>query len=218
MPVTFENLKTKIGEWLGIDQEDDDERLPLATRGDIINIVMRDYLRRRESRFGEFSDTFPTVASQKNYAVPSTWSKPGQIWYINPDTANVVFLTYYANKQLFDKKFPDATKTGDPEAYTIWAEEILLGKTPERVLTLNRDYYRILAELVDGSPNNENIFTQQAWEYLLFASLVESTEFGIEDDRLPTWERAKGRFEFALDSEDSRRRQVGRTSQGTEPG
>jgi len=121
---TFAQLKTTLGEWLAIDQEDDDERLPASVRGDIINIVMRDLLRRRESRFGEVSDTFPTVVNQKNYALPTGWSKPGQLWYVDPtNVESVRFLKFFSDKQSFDSLFPDATKTADPEAYTIWANE-----------------------------------------------------------------------------------------------
>jgi len=98
----------------------------------------------------------------------------------------------------------------------VWANEILLGKTPSRIITLNRDYYRILPDLVaDGDTNR---FTDEAWEYLLFASLVKATEFGIEDERVGLWEAERKRFEEALDSEDSRAKQTARMSQSREPG
>jgi len=215
---TFAQLKTSLGEWLAIDQEDDDERLPAAVRGDIINMVIRDYLRRRESRFGEVTDTFPTVASQKPYTLPTGWSKPGRIWYTDPaNSETVIALKFYAHKQEFDSLYPDPTKEELlPRAYTIWNKQILIGKTPEQIITMNRDYYRYLTDLsADGDTNR---FTDEAWEYLLFASLVKATEFGVEDERLPTWIREMERHEAALDSEDIRAKQTARMSQSKEPG
>lgn len=220
MSKTFTELKTSIGQWLGIDLEDDATRLPDAVRGDIINICMRDYLRRRESRFSEFSDTFATIASPvtPTYAVPTGWSRPKSLWYASPDdSTNIIFLTL-RDKDEFDSLYPDSTQTADPESYTVWQEKIYLGKSPKRVLTIHRNYWRLLADLADVTPNNENIFTQQAWEYLLFASLVMATEFGVEDARAPIWERERAKIEVALDLEDTRRVQTGRTPQSREPG
>jgi len=215
---TFAQLKTSLGEWLAIDQDDGEERLPATVRADIINMVMRDYLRRRESRFGEVTDTLATVASQKNYTLPTGWSKPGQLWYTDPANAEtVIFLRFYSHKQEFDSLYPDATKEALlPVAYTIWANEILIGKTPEQVITMNRDYFQYLTDLsADGDTNR---FTDEAWEYLLFASLVKASEFGVEDDRIGIWEAERSRLEAALDSEDIRAKQTARMSQSKEPG
>ncbi|KKK52112.1 hypothetical protein LCGC14_3108210, partial [marine sediment metagenome] len=173
MAVTFENLKTKLGDWLDMDTT----RLPDSVRGDIINIVMREILRKRDLRFGETSDTFATVASTRNYLLPTGWSRPQSLWYQNPDTLGITFLTFL-NKDEFDLKFPDSTKEADPSNFTVWAGNIQLGKTPERILTINRNYYAILADLADGSPDNENDFTKNAWEVLLYGGLKESSRYG----------------------------------------
>ncbi len=221
MGKTFAELKTSLIQWTAIDQDDatsQEERLPDVVAGDIINIVQRDYLRRRESRFSEKTDTFAFIADQKPYSLPTNWSKPGQLWYTDPaNSSTVIFLTYFANKQQFDKRYPDATSTALlPESYTIWAKQILIGKTPGQAITVNRDYYLYLTNLsADGDTNQ---FTDEAWEYLLFASLVKAAEFGIEDERLPIWIREMEKAEAAIDSEDSRSKQVGRMSQSSEPG
>ena len=143
---------------------------------------------------------------------------PKSIWYASPDdSSDIIFLTY-KDKDAFDALYPDSTDTDDPESYTVWQEKIYLGKSPKRVITMNRNYWRLLADLTDTAPANENIFTQQAWEYLLFASLVKAAEFGIEDERAPIWERERLKIEMALDLEDTRRAQTGRTPQSREPG
>lgn len=214
--MTFETIKSLIRSWLSIDQEDADERLPDAIVGSIINMVMRDYCRRRESRFGEFSRFLTTVVGTSSYTLPTDWSKPRKIWYIDPVNTSAKVIEPL-NKDIFDVTYPDGSLTNqDLTHYTIWSGSIRFGKTPGRVLNIILDYWRILPDLVAGSDNNR--FTREAWEYLLFASLVKATEFGIEDDRLPTWTREMEKFEMALDSEDSRALHTGRRLQSQEPG
>lgn len=217
MAVTFEQLKTKIGEWLGIDLEDDSERLPDSVRGDIVNIVMRSYLRKREHRFGEFNDNFNTIAnSLAGYALPTGFSKPREFWYT--DSGVIIPITYIRDTHVFNKKYPDTTKFGPPKHYAILFNKVFFGPPPDAIRDIQRQYYRLLPDLVDGAPNNENDFTKEAWEYLLFASLVKSTEFGVEDERLPIWIREMEKLELELDSEDARTKEIARVSQGTEPG
>ncbi len=231
MAKNFSQIIAAVQDWLNI--EDPSARLNNTVCGDIINIVMRDYCRRRESKYGETSDNFATVALTRDYTLADSFSKPKKIWYVNPDTGAAVFPEYL-DKDVFDSKFPGSVVyssggpytvagvdtsliVGDPTAYTIWNGLLMLAKVPNRVLTIFRDYYQIPADLVVGS-NETNRFTNQAWEYLLFASLVKATEYGIEDERLPVWMAEMQRFETALDSEDSRRSQTARASQGREPG
>lgn len=215
--MTLEQIISSIQSWLVIDQEDDAERLPDSICTLIINLVIRDYCKRRESRFSEYSDTFPTVANQRDYALPTNWSKPRKVWYASPTDSSLV-LVEQLNKDIFDSRYPDSTDTDSPVAYTIWAGNIQLGPTPDAIITVNRDYYRILPDLAAGSPNNENRFTQEAYDYILWASLVKATEFGIEDDRVPLWQSEAARAEMALDLEEARAGTTGRTSQSSEPG
>jgi len=211
MAVTFENLKTKLGDWLDMDTT----RLPDSVRGDIINIVMREILRKRDLRFGETSDTFATVASTRNYLLPTGWSRPQSLWYQNPDTLGITFLTFL-NKDEFDLKFPDSTKEADPSNFTVWAGNIQLGKTPERILTINRNYYAILADLTDADPSDQ--MTTDAWEVLLYGALVEASRFGIEDPRIPMWATRHKDLEDQLTMEHRRARTSARIAQSREPG
>jgi len=225
---TFAALKTAIGEWLDVNETE----LPLAVRGDIINWVVKSYCRNRESRFGEADDTFLTVAETRDYAEPDRFSKPRKFWYVHPDSGAVVVLGQL-NKDKFDEKFPgsvvyrtggpyvvagvDTTLIlGDPTHYTLWGGNILLAPVPNRVITIFRDYWEWPAELsADGDTNKMTIVDD---DYVLFKSLVDSSAYGIEDQRMPMWAARALKIEAELDSEDSRRLQTGRSSQSEEPG
>lgn len=213
MAETFETIKTKLGDWLDVNTT----RLTDAVRGDLINIVQRRIGRNYDLRFFEVSDTFTTVDGTRDYALPARWSRPLSLWYQDPDDSAIVFLTR-RDKDEFDNKFPDQTKKAKPSDYTVWAGNIQLGKTPDRVLTINRNYYRILADLADGAGNNENDLTKNAWEVLLFGALVEATEYLIEDPRRSMWLSKFKEIESDLVSEHRRERSAGRIPQNTEPG
>ena len=205
-------MKTAIQDWLGTDAT----RLPDSIRGDCLNIVQYELLSHNELSFGEFSDTFSTVVATRGYVLPTGWVQPHTLWYINPDTTSVVFLRYL-DKERFDLNFPDSAKTGKPSAYTVWGQQIQLGKTPDVVVTVNRNYFRTLADLADGAPNNENDLTKNAWQVLLYGGLKESERFGIEDARLPQWTARYNELKDALVTQHARARTSGRRPQSREP-
>ena len=211
----FTDIKGYLGDWLGSDTTE----LPDSVRGIIVNITARQILRNNELRFGETSDTFLTIASPvtPDYTYPTGWSKPYSLWYVHPTTLNPVYLTYEPSKAEFDVKFPDTTETDLPTHYTIWGNKIRLGKSPDRILTINRNYYKILADLVTTS-NETNAFTDEAWEVLLFNCFEFAELYGVEDERIPRWV-AKGRKMLDdLVSEHARARSIPTRGQSREPG
>lgn len=205
-------MKTALQDWLGTNEK----RLPGAIRADIINIVQFELLSHNELSFGEFSDTFATAVGTFDYALPTGWVQPHTLWWLDTETTTVRFLTYL-DKEQFDLNFPDTAKTGKPSAYTAWGGKIRLGKTPDRVITMNRNYYRTLPDLADGAPNNENDLTKNAWQILLYGGLKESERFGIEDARLPQWTARYTELRDALVMQHARARTSGRRPQSQEP-
>lgn len=215
MSKNFLQIKQAISQWLGVDQEDGDERLPAAICGDLANWVIREYCRNRESRFGEFTRVLPTVIGTSTYTLPTDWSKPRKVWYVDPVTLSPKVIGQL-NKDIFDVTYPTAATDPDPTHYTIWNDTIRFGKAPSRVINILLDYYRILPDLV--ADDDTNRMTLAADQYIIMKALVGASAFGVEDNRMPTWEALANKLEMALDSEDSRRHQTGRRSQSEEPG
>lgn len=253
MGKNFGELKQALQDWLSIDQEDGDERLPDAVAGDILNIVSRYYCRIRESKLAEDSTVFNVAAYTPDYDVPTGFSKPRKIWYLEPST-NKVRVVEQLNKDKFDElypfsslftingavalilagggplllegggtldltDFPDITNSlGSPTHYTIWRNKVILGPCPDSAIITFIDFWKLLPDLVDD--DDENRFTDEAWEYLLFNGLVKAAEFGydVESERLAVWVKEAKMQEDALDIEDTRQRTTGRRSQSTEPG
>jgi len=205
---TYSELKAALGDWLGQNAV----RLPLSVRGDLINLARRELCRRFTLRYNEASDTFATVSGTRTYALPATWSQPYQLWYLDADTGGRVDLDY-KSKEEFDLLFPDSTKTAKPTHYTTWGSLIYLGKTPDRVLTVNRDFYAILADL-----SAEDDVDPLPWEAVLFHALADVSRYGIEDARIPLWQARAQEIDDQLVIESSRARSSGRRAESQEPG
>src|ERR1043166_4385258 len=218
MSKTITQIAQSVQTWLGIDQEDTDERLPIAVALDMVNWARKEYCRNRESRFNENSDNFATVAQTRDYVEPALGFKPRKLWYINPDNGSVKILQE-RNKDEFDAMYPSSVvySTGgpytvpgtntsqildDPESYALWGGKILLAKVPKRILTIFRDYWSLPADL---SGSQEDNFTKSADQYLLFKALSNASAFGVEDSRIPMWTEMAMKLESNLDSEDARR-------------
>ncbi len=231
--MNFIELKAALGDWLGITEAE----LPSSARGQILNIVMRDFCRPGETRFSDRSDTFRTRLSIRDYDTPEGWSKPRSFWYPNANVTSsseeVTFIDY-VSKDEFDKTFPASGlygstyiapmgtgaygqgDLGEPLIYTVWAGKIMLGPVPNRVFTIFRNWWGLPPDLTDASPTNE--FTKQAWDYLLYAGLVEATKWGFEDDRVGLWMEKAEKIRANMEIEDARSRTTARQPVSDYPG
>lgn len=192
MARTFEQLKADLADWLGVDEA----RLSENKRGLLINMAMRDLLRKYDLRFAERVDTFATVGSQAPYDLAADWSRPHVLYYLSGGAkVDLVKRT----KEAFDTLHPDPTVTSaTPTDYTVWGSNLYIGPTPVGVITINRSYFAILTDLADGAPDNENEFTSYAWEVLLFRAIADATRYLIEDPREDIWARRAGELEADL--------------------
>lgn len=212
MAETFESLKSKIGDWLGVDTT----RLPDSVRGNCINLIQRRVMRNHDLRFGEVFDTLAVASGDHDYTLPTGWRSPLNLWYINPTTSSRVDLTRIP-KDRFDATYSDPSDMGTPAHYTIWGSTLYLGPTPDQSFTLNRNWYTYLADLADGSPNNTNEFVVQAWDVLLFGALEEASKYLLEDSRAAVWGTRFAELEADLAGEHQREKSVGRIAQSREP-
>jgi hypothetical protein len=212
MGKTFTQLKDSVNAWLNVTVV----RLPDTDIGDIINLVKAEFMRKYELSFGETSDTFNTVVGTNSYALPTGFSKAYSMWYLRPSDSQVQFLNGPLTKEEFDARYPDPTTQGDPLDYCIWGGYIYLGYNPDAIVTMHRNYYKILADFSSGS--DHDAFSDNAWPLLLYASLVEASRYLIEDPRIPMWEAKARQLERQLVTADSRARSIGRAAQANEPG
>lgn len=200
-----------MGDWIGANAK----RIAHSVRTDILNIAQKELCRQWDLSYNEMLDTFDTVAATNTYALPTGFSRPYEMFYVDPDSQGVQNITFLLLDE-FDDVYPDATKTGKPRHFTTWGGNLYLGKTPDQVLTIHRSYYRYLPDL--SADGDENALTINAWEVVLFKALGDTARYGIEDERIPVW-AARGReLEDQLVREHSRAKSAGRRPVSQEPG
>lgn len=210
--MNFSDLKTRLADWMGAANA---VRFPQTVRGDLINIALRELCRLYDTRYNETSDTLATVAGTASYTLPATWSRPYELWYLHPTSGDRVVVDFLL-KQEFTRNYPDPTDRDLPAHFTVWGTSLYLGPTPDRVLTINRDYYAILAEL--SADGDTNAFTTNAWEAVLFRALADASRYGIEDARVPMWKDRAQELADQLVIEHTRARSTGRRAESQEPG
>jgi hypothetical protein len=76
---------------------------------------------------------------------------------------------------------------GQPVYYTLVSDNFVLAPRPTGASTVNMTYYKIPRPLSDTNPSNE--YLEVCPDLLLYASLVESAPFLMDDARLVTWEQ-----------------------------
>lgn len=183
MSKTFEELKSDVRLWL----KQDALRLPDPVPGDLINIAQQEAIKDYDLFEGEKTDTFNTATNTPTYVLPVGFERPITIWFHDPQSGNVIYLTKRSNKAEFDAFWPDPSETGTPQDYLVYGSLLYIGPTPDGVYLMTRNYHG-WTDLVDGTPANENLFTQRNWQTLLWGALSRSSAFGIEDERIPLWE------------------------------
>src|SRR5262245_61036818 len=209
--MTHVQLRDRLGDWLATNAK----RIPQSVRTDILNMVQRELCRAHDLRYNEFVDSFDTTTGANAYPLPAAWSRPYELWYIDPDSRGVVFVKFLLLDE-FDNRYPDPTATARPQHFTLWGDLLYLGPTPDLNVTVNRTYYGYVPDLVADTDHNG--FTDQAWDLMLFKGLASLTRYGIEDDRIPTWESKAAELEGDLVREHARAKSMGRRPVGQEPG
>ena len=97
--------------------------------------------------------------------------------------------------------WPNPALTGTPEFYADYNYNFfLLAPTPSTAATMEIAYYELPALLDDS--NQENWLTKYAPNLLLYGTLLETTPFLKNDERIGVWQSFYDRHAQALTTED----------------
>lgn len=137
---TYAELQTAIQGYLHRDDLDEAEFIALAEK-DI----------RTDARFRnqEQRSTAATVANQQNYALPTDFR---ELRWFRLNTTPKVYLEWRTPPYLND--LWDSGATGQPCDFTIMADDLYLGPTPDAVYTMEILYYKNLPALSDSQTSN----------------------------------------------------------------
>ena len=170
---SYDNLKTNIADYLA--RSDLTEKIPMF-------VSLAEKRLNRDLRLRQ-------MLQQSTYSLTSGYKVPTPTDFlemkdIHIDANPVVNLNFKTVSQFY--RLGTSSSTGQPINYTLVSDNFVLAPRPLSDSTINMTYYKIPKVLSDTNPSNE--YLEVCPDLLLYASLVESTPFLMNDERLATWE------------------------------
>ena len=192
---TYTELQSAVANWL--DRDDLTARIPefISLAEARMNRVLR--LRLMENKY-----TASTVASQRNYALPTGYLQMRN-FQINTSPVTPV---QYVSPEIYDRLY-GSTSTGTPQFYTILAGEVQLGPIPGSVMTMEMLFYKKISALSAANPT-EAMLTDNPDIYL-YGALMEAEPFVMNDERVPLWMQGFQQAVNDLQEQDNKDRHSG---------
>lgn len=172
----YGELKTAVKNWM--DRDDLTAHIPefIALAEARFNRVLR--IRAMESK-----QTASTVAGQQNLALPTNYI---QMRNVQMNTSPVTPMQY-VTPEIFDRLYGGSV-TGTPKFYTIIANELQLGPTPDTVQTIEMLFYKKFDSL--SADGDTNWVLTNAPDVYLYGALLEAEPFIMNDSRVQLWATA----------------------------
>jgi len=191
----YTELKTAVANWL--DRDDLTDRIPefIALAEARFNRVLR--IRAMESK-----QTASTVAGQQNLALPARFV---QMRNVQINTSPVTPMQY-VTPEIFDRLY-GGSSSGTPKFYTVIANELQLGPTPDSVQTIEMLFYETFQALSDANPTNWVI--TNAPDVYLYGALLEAEPFIMNDARVQLWATAFRQSIADIQEQDNKDRHSG---------
>jgi len=170
---SYDNLKTNIADYLA--RQDLNEKIPMF-------VSLAEKRLNRDLRLRQ-------MLQQSTYTLTSGYTVPTPADFlemkdIHIDANPVVNLNFKTVSQFY--RLGNSSTTGQPINYTLVSDNFILAPRPVSGATISMTYYKIPKVLSATNPSNE--YLEVCPDLLLYAALVESAPFLMDDARLQTWE------------------------------
>ena len=192
---TYTELKASVANWLN--RDDLTDRIP-----EFIALAEAQFNRELRIRGMEGRYTASTVSGQKNYMLPGGYIQMRN-FQINTDPITAL---EYVTPEIHDRLW-GGSKTGVPQMYTMVANELILGPTPDSIMTMEMDFYKAFDAL--SSTVATNWVLANAPDLYLYGALLNAEPFLVNDERLGTWKEFVVTAITAIQSADARDRHSG---------
>ena len=170
---SYDNLKTNIADYLA--RSDLTDKIPMF-------VSLAEKRLNRDLRLRQ-------TLQQSTYSLSDGFTVPTPTDFlemkdIHIDANPIVNLNFKTVSQFY--RLSNSSANGVPVNYTLVSDNFGLAPRPTGASTINMTYYKIPRVLSDTNPSNE--YLEVCPDLLLYASLVESAPFLMNDERLATWE------------------------------
>ena len=192
----YSELQTAVANWL--DRDDLAARIP-----EFIVLCEARFNRSLRIRAMETLDiSVDTVGGTSTVALPTGYVQMRDISLITSPITQLQYVTPEIMNRL-----NAGSLTGKPETYTIIANSILFGPTPDSAYDISMLYYKTFDALTDVAPTNWVI--TNAPDVYLYGTLLEAEPFLMNDQRVQLWATALTQSITTLQEQDNKDRHSG---------
>ena len=192
---TYAELKTAVANWLN--RDDLTENIP-----DFITLCEARLNRVLRTRAMEGLYTASTISGQRDYNLPASYL---QMRALRLNTSPLTVLEY-VSPEIMDRVWAGSAG-GKPVAYTIKANELFLGPSPDAAYTMEMAYYRKFPALSTITTTNEMLTDNP--DVYLYGSLLEAEPFIKNDNRIQAWGTSFYKAITDIQDQDSKDRHSG---------
>jgi len=193
---TFAELKTAAANWL--DRSDLTDRIPefIALAEARFNRVLR--IRDMET----VSTAISTTAGTREYSLPTGFVQMKEFHLTTDPITSLVYIT----PEMMSRMWAGST-TGKPTVFTIIADNVRLGPSPDAVYTTSMLYYKTFTALSDSNTTSEMLTNNP--DVYLYGTLLEAEPFIMNDQRVGLWLAAFEKAVSDIQNQDNKDRHSG---------
>ena len=192
----FAELKTAAANWL--DRSDLTDRIPefIALAEARFNRVLR--IRDMET----VSTAISTAAGTREYSLPTGFVQMKEFHLTTDPLTPLSYIT----PEMMSRMWAGST-TGKPQVFTIIADNVRLGPSPDAVYTTSMLYYKTFTALSTDNTTSEMLTNNP--DVYLYGTLLEAEPFIMNDERVPLWLAAFEKAVSDIQNQDNKDRHSG---------
>ena len=193
---TFAQLKTAAANWL--DRSDLTDRIPEF-------IVLAEARFNRLLRIRDMetvSTAISTTAGTREYSLPTGFVQMKEFHLTTDPLTPLAYIT----TEMMSRMWAGST-TGKPEVFTIIADNVRLGPSPDAVYTTSMLYYKTFTALSVSNTTSEMLTNNP--DVYLYGTLLEAEPFIMNDERVPLWLAAFEKAVGDIQNQDNKDRHSG---------
>jgi len=193
---TFAELKTAAANWL--DRSDLTDRIPefISLAEARFNRVLR--IRDMET----VSTAISTTGGTREYSLPTGFVQMKEFHLTTDPITPLAYIT----PEMMSRMWAGST-TGKPEVFTIIADNVRLGPSPDAVYTTSMLYYKTFTALSTDNTTSEMLTNNP--DVYLYGTLLEAEPFIMNDERVPLWLAAFEKAVGDIQNQDNKDRHSG---------
>ena len=193
---TFAELKTATANWL--DRSDLTDRIPefIALAEARFNRILR--IRDMET----VSTAISTTGGTREYSLPTGFVQMKEFHLTTDPLTPLAYITPEMMTRLWA-----GSSSGKPEVFTVIADNVRLGPSPDAVYTTSMLYYKTFTALSDDATTNDMLTNNP--DVYLYGTLLEAEPFIMNDERVPLWLQAFEKAINDIQNQDNKDRHSG---------